>query len=358
MRASPSFGRGSASNRSGRFEPLSHEDFDDGWSLEDDGAKPPRTSVSEDAAKTVITRNASPDLPFDRSINPYRGCEHGCSYCFARPTHAYLGLSPGLDFETKLFAKQNAATLLRRELAHPRYKPKPLALGTNTDPYQPIERDLGITRAVLTTLSECGHPLTIVTKSNLVVRDIDILAPMAAKGLARVAVSVTTLDRHLARAMEPRAPTPEKRLEAVRLLRDAGIPTAVMVAPVVPGLTDMEIEAILERAKRAGADSAGYILLRMPHEIKDLFREWLAIAAPDRADRVISLMRQMRGGKDYDSAWRRRQTGTGPLAALISKRFKLAARRLGLDAPRLPLDTSQFRPPRDDNGQLSLFTEA
>src|SRR5690242_1523705 len=291
-------GRGAHSNASGRFEAEARVAFDDGWQSLDE-LPPFKTTVALDTARKVITRNDSPDIGFDRSINPYRGCEHGCVYCFARPTHAYQGLSPGLDFESKLFVKPDAAELLKKELADPKYTPRMIAMGTNTDPYQPIERKWRVTRGILEVLRDCGHPVGIVTKSGLVTRDIDILADMAKKNLAKVALSVTTLDAKLARAMEPRAATPSKRLEALRALSEAGIPTAVMVAPIVPAINDSEIERILDAAKAAGVEGAGYVMLRMPYEIKDLFREWLREHFPAKEKHVISLVRSLHGGKDY-----------------------------------------------------------
>lgn len=347
-------GRGSVSNASGRFEPHRREAMDDGW--ESLAELPPfRTEITREMPRRIITRNQSPDISFDRSINPYRGCEHGCVYCFARPTHAYLGLSPGLDFETRLTIKPNAAELLAEELSHPRYEPRTMALGTNTDPYQPIEREHRITRGVLETLARFRHPVGIVTKSALVTRDIDILAPMAAEGLARVAISVTTLDAALARNMEPRATTPSRRLDAIRQLSEAGIPVTVMVAPIIPALTDPEIERILDAAKAAGAQDAGYVLLRLPHEIKDLFREWLREHSPDRLDHVMNLVRSMRGGKDYDAQWGKRMTGDGVYAWTIARRFEIATRRLGMNTPRSRLRTDLFAPPPKPGVQLSLF---
>ena len=348
-------GRGSRSNRSGRFEGLERLRLDDGWGALDAPPPPLRTFVAIDATRTIITRNASPDISFDRSINPYRGCEHGCIYCFARPTHAYLGLSPGLDFESRLFAKPDAAALLEGELRAPNYACAVIAIGTNTDPYQPIERRFQVMRQVLEVLAACEHPVGITTKSALIQRDIDILAAMAEKRLVKVALSITTLDRDLARAMEPRAATPARRLETLAALHEAGIPTCVMVAPIIPGLTDWEIERILEAAAAAGVSEAGYVLLRLPLEIADLFQEWLADAVPDRARRVMKLLRQMREGKDYDSAFGRRMVGRGPLAALINQRFHLAARRLGINRARLVLDTGRFRPPPRAGDQMSLF---
>lgn len=347
-------GRGSLSNRSGRFESEQRSSFDDGWeSLAQLEAL--RTEVREERARTIITRNQSPDIGFDRSINPYRGCEHGCVYCYARPTHCYLGLSAGLDFETKLFAKVNAAEALERELADPKYAPQTIALGTNTDPYQPTERASGITRSILEVLERTSHPVGIVTKSALVLRDIDILARMAERGLAKVALSVTTLDRKLARAMEPRASTPERRLEALEKLAAAGVPTAVMVAPVIPALNDSEIERILERCAALGVAEAGYVLLRLPLEVRDLFCEWLKVTCPDRAARVISLIRQTRGGKDYDPQWGTRMKGSGPYAWQIGRRFEIAATRLGLNRKSFALRTDLFRPPVLRGQQLRLL---
>jgi DNA repair photolyase len=347
-------GRGANSNRSGRFERVERIEADDGWSSFEVLARF-ATSVTEEAPRRIITRNESPDISFDRSINPYRGCEHGCAYCYARTTHAFLGLSPGLDFETRLFAKPSAPELLERELAARGYRPATIALGTNTDPYQPIERTRRITRRILEVLARAGHPVGIVTKSALVTRDIDILAPMAERGLAKVALSVTSLDAGLARAMEPRAATPDRRIEALRRLSLAGIPTAVMVAPIIPGLNDEEIESILARAADAGVSEAGYVMLRLPLELKDLFVEWLNEHVPDRARRVLSLVRQMRGGKDYDAAWGRRQRGTGPLAWSIGRRFEIATARLKLNSEKLRLRTDLFEPPVPQGGQLRLL---
>ncbi len=365
-------GRGAVSNASGRYEPRTRVAVDDGWQDQggwqsgagsgagvDDEAPPPlRTSVTVDASRKVITRNQSPDVPFDRSINPYRGCEHGCVYCFARPTHAWLGLSPGLDFETRLFAKPDAPRLLEAELAKPSYRPELIALGTNTDPYQPIERRMEIMREILKVLWRARHPLGIVTKSNLILRDLDILAPMAEAGLARVMVSVTTLKPNLARIMEPRAPRPALRLEAVRALNAAGVPAGVLTAPLIPALNDDEIEALLERAAAAGADTAGYVLLRLPLEIKELFEEWLRAHVPDRAARILNLVRQTRGGKLYDSQWHSRQRGRGVYADLIERRFALACKRLGLNRDRWALDTTQFRRPKPPSAQLALLCPA
>ena len=350
----PARGRGARSNLSGRFESHVREDFDDGWTLEDPRPTQIRTTLSEEVARTIITRNDSPDIGFDRSINPYRGCEHGCIYCYARPAHAYMGLSPGLDFETRLFFKPNAAELLRRELSNPRYKVGVIHIGGNTDPYQPQEKTTQVTRRIIEVLASFQHPFSIITKSGLIERDLDLLAPMAAKGLARVAISITTLDRKLARSMEPRAATPERRLAAIRALAGAGVPTMVMFAPVIPGLNDHELEAVLEASARAGALSAGYVALRLPREIAALFQEWLATDHPDRADRVMSLVRQMRGGKDYDADWRTRMKGDGPVAEILARRFSMAKRRYGLDKPQPGLNLERFsRPPMaGDQGDL------
>jgi DNA repair photolyase len=348
-------GRGARSNASGRYERETRVLVDDGWTKDDEAPPPLKTEVLRDSSRTIITRNASPDISFDRSINPYKGCEHGCVYCFARPTHAYLGLSPGADFESRIFAKPNAAELLARELAHPGYVPRVMAMGTNTDPYQPLERSLKITRSILEVLRDFKHPVAIVTKSPLILRDLDILAPMAELGLARAALSVTTLDRKLARAMEPRAATPPRRLEAIAGLSGAGVPVAVMFAPVIPALNDDEMESVLEAATKAGASSAGYVLLRLPLEIKDLFREWLEEKVPNRARHVVSLIKQMRGGKEYDSQWHTRMKGSGPYAEMIGKRFQMAVKRLGLNRERTPLATNLFRRPPKSGDQLRLL---
>jgi DNA repair photolyase len=347
-------GRGTLSNRTGRFEAATREDVDDGWdSLAALGSF--ATRVHRETARSIISTNDSPDISFDQSINPYRGCEHGCSYCYARPTHAYLGHSPGLDFETELYAKTNAAALLERDLGRRGYVAKTIALGAVTDPYQPIERSLAITRGLLDVLDRTSHPVGIVTKSAGVLRDIDILARMARRNLVKVAVSVTTLDRGLARAMEPRAATPSRRVEAIRTLAAEGIPVQVMVAPIIPGLNDHEIEAILETVREAGASEAGYVLLRLPLEIKDLFREWLATAVPDRAQRVISLLQSMHAGKDYRAEFGLRQRGSGPYADQIAQRFRLALKRNGLNARRLKLRTDLFQPPVAIGGQMRLL---
>ena len=347
-------GRGAAINMSGRFERLSRALYDDGWnSLEE--LPPFRTEVYDESPKTIIARNESPDISFDRSVNPYRGCEHGCSYCYARPTHAYMGLSPGLDFESRLFAKPNAAELLRAELSAPGYVPRTLAIGTNTDPYQPVERSRRITRQLLEVLSEFNHPVGIVTKSALVTRDIDILKSMAERGLVKVALSVTTLDPKLARSMEPRAATPPRRLAALEMLSAAGIPTVVMVAPIIPAVNDAEIEAILKAAAAAGAREAGYVMLRLPLEVRDVFTDWLDKTMPERATKVMSLVKSIRQGKANDSTFGRRMTGTGPYAWTIGRRFELACQRLGLNASRVRLATVLFRRPPQPGEQLTLL---
>jgi len=347
-------GRGAGVNPSGRFEPVSRHVFDDGWETLEE-LPPFKTEVQVEKPRTIITRNDSPDISFDRSINPYRGCEHGCVYCFARPSHAYMGLSPGLDFESKLFAKPDAPKLLERELAKEGYVPRTIAIGTNTDPYQPIEKGWRIMREILEVLDAYNHPVGIVTKSALVTRDIDILSRMAEKGLAKVALSVTTLDRRLARTMEPRAATPPRRLQALRALSDAGVPVSVMIGPVIPGLNDAEIERILESAYAAGAREAGYVMLRLPLEVSPIFKDWLLRHYPDRYRHVTSLIRSMRGGKDYDAEWGKRMKGTGPYAWQIGRRFELAARRLGLNATRRRLRTDLFKAPNAKGEQLALF---
>jgi DNA repair photolyase len=347
-------GRGAQTNRSGRYEPIAYEPSDDGWESFAE-LEALTTEVHEVPARRILARNDSPDIGFDRSINPYRGCEHGCIYCFARPTHAFLGLSPGLDFETKLFAKTNAAQALERELAEPGYEVSTIAIGTNTDPYQPIERRYRIMRRILEVLSATNHPVGIVTKSALVLRDLDILTSMAKRGLVKVAVSVTTLDRRLARAMEPRASTPDKRIETLQRLVGAGVPASVMVAPIIPGLTDMEMERILERASSVGIKNAGYVLLRLPLEIGDLFTEWLQANCPDRAKRVLSLMRSTRGGKLYDAKWGERMVGDGPYAWMIGRRFEMAAERLGMNKSSVELRTDLFTPPSRPGRQLKLL---
>uniref|UniRef100_UPI003BA99398 PA0069 family radical SAM protein n=1 Tax=Stappia sp. TaxID=1870903 RepID=UPI003BA99398 len=347
-------GRGAGLNMAGRFEKEALEAFDDGWGTLDE-IQALRTQVHEERARTIITRNESPDISFDRSINPYRGCEHGCIYCFARPSHAYVGLSPGLDFESRLTVKPNAAELLERELSRPGYTPRTIAIGTNTDPYQPIERDWKVMRDILQVLDRCNHPVGIVTKSALVLRDLDILAPMAERGLVKVALSVTTLDRKLARSMEPRAATPEKRLAAIRGLNEAGVPASVMVAPVIPALTDSEMEKILEAAHEAGAREAGYILLRLPIEVSPLFRDWLLRHRPDSFRHVMNLIRSMRGGKDYDAQWQKRMKGEGPYADQLARRFQIAAKRIGFNQRRRRLSAENFLAPQAGGVQLRLF---
>lgn len=347
-------GRGARSNRSSRYDTGKREAFDDGWeSLASLDAF--RTDIMDERAKSIIATNDSPDLSFSQSINPYRGCEHGCIYCFARPTHAYLGLSPGLDFETKIFAKVNAAELLEQELARKSYVPKTIALGAVTDPYQPIERERGITRRILEVLDRASHPVGIVTKSAGVVRDIDILARMAERRLVKVAISVTTLDRRLARSMEPRAATPPKRIEAIERLAAAGVPVSVMTAPIIPALNDSEMEKILETAHRAGAREAGFVVLRLPLELKELFREWLETDHPNRAAHVISVLKSMHGGRDYVSEFGIRQRGTGPYAQQIAMRFRLACKRLGLNERSLKMRTDLFTPPVPHGGQMRLL---
>jgi DNA repair photolyase len=347
-------GRGARSNRSGRFEAVERVEFDDGWT-EHEAPAQIKTTLTPLRSKTIITRNTSPDIGFDRSINPYVGCSHGCIYCYARPAHAYMGLSPGLDFESRLFFKPEGPRLLEQELAARKYVCKRIHIGGNTDPYQPDEREHRITRGLLEVLQRFNQPFSIITKSNLITRDADILGPMGQAGLATAFISITTLDRDLARAMEPRAATPQRRLDAIKVLADAGVPVGVGFAPVIPGLNDHELEAVLEAAAKAGASTAMYVTLRLPLEIKDLFQEWLAHARPDRAARVMSLVRQTRGGKDYDADWSQRMKGTGPVAELISARFKAAVKRYGLDGERHQLDTSQFRVPADARPQLELF---
>jgi DNA repair photolyase len=348
-------GRGSLSNGSSRYDSQHRVVMDDGWGSLDEEPPALTTTVGIDATRTIIARNDSPDISFDRSINPYRGCEHGCIYCFARPTHAYLGLSPGQDFESRLLAKPSAARLLNEELRKPNYQVRTMALGTNTDPYQPIDENYQITRQILGVLRDFRHPVGIVTKSNRVLRDIDILSEMASMGLARVALSVTTLDRKLARSMEPRAPTPERRIEAIAKLSEAGIPTTVMAAPMIPALNDHEMEKILETARGAGAKHAAYVLLRLPLEIKDLFREWLHSHEPGRASHVMSLIRSMRGGRDYDAEWGKRMKGAGPYAQMMAKRFAVACERLELNKETVELRTDLFKPPLQSGDQLKLL---
>jgi DNA repair photolyase len=348
-------GRGAASNPMLRFEALTREQTHDGWYEEEILAHPSET-VLPDRARSVITSNNSPDVGFERSINPYRGCSHGCIYCFARPTHAYLGLSPGLDFETKLFYKADAVKILETELAKPKYQCKTIALGINTDGYQPLEKKLQITRSILAVLARCRHPVSIVTKSALIVRDIDLLADLAKDRLVSVMLSITSLDNDIKRTLEPRAASPQARLRVMQQLSQAGIPVGVLVAPVIPAITDHEMESILAAAKEAGAGSASYVLLRLPHEVKVLFREWLQDHYPDRAKHVMSLINQARGGKDYDSQFGQRMSGTGAYADLLGTRFELARRKLGFDAAdkRSDLTSDLFRPPAADQAQLTL----
>lgn len=352
MNPNPLKGRGALSNRESRYRQATMHAEDDGW-WQDDVIERITTVVQADQSRSVITHNQSPDVPFDQSINPYRGCEHGCIYCFARPTHAYLDLSPGLDFESRLFYKPRTAELLRQELSHPKYVCKPIGLGTNTDPYQPIEKRFRVTRQILETLLECRHPLTIVTKGTLILRDLDLLEALAERGLVHVMMSIPTLDRSLKRTLEPRAADPARRVRVIEALTARGIPTGVLVAPVIPALTDHHIEAVLEQSAAAGATEAGYVLLRLPREVAPLFEEWLRAHRPDRAEHVLSILRQMHGGATYDPSFGRRQTGHGPFAELLGKRFELARRRYGLDRERRGrLDCSQFRPPVE---QMALF---
>ena len=348
-------GRGARSNASGRLESQAREAFDDGWTAEDTAPAPLKTSLTPERARVIISTNDSPDVGFSRSINPYRGCEHGCIYCYARPAHAYMGLSPGLDFESKLFFKPEAPALLQRELSKKGYVPEIIHIGGNTDPYQPEERKLRLTRAIIEVLGRFNHPFSVITKSALIQRDLDLLAPLAARNLVRVAISVTSLDRKLARSMEPRAATPDRRIAAIRALTAAGVPVTVMFAPSIPGLNDHEMEAVLQRAAESGASGAGYVALRLPLEIAGLFREWLATDHPDRAGKVMSLVRQMRGGKDYDADWGSRMKGQGPVAELMAQRFKAAKRRFGLDAPFGALDLTNFRVPPKIGDQRDLF---
>ncbi len=350
-------GRGAVGNIEGRFETRRLRPEDYGWGAGGEEDAPPRlpTTVTPEKTRTILSRNDSPDIPFDRSINPYKGCEHGCVYCFARPTHSYLGMSPGLDFETKIFSKPEAARLLREELRRPGYRCDVIALGANTDPYQPVERDLNITRAVLEVLWEHRHPVGIVTKSSLVLRDLDLLAPMARQNLAAVFLSITTLDRELARTMEPRAAAPQRRLETIKALSDAGVPAGVLASPMIPGLNDKELESILEAAAAAGARTAGYILLRLPHEVKEIFSEWLATHYPLKAGHVLSLVRQTHGGRLYDIEFGTRMKGNGPYAELLRRRFETASRRLGLLKRDLDLDVTQFRVPPRAGDQPGLF---
>jgi DNA repair photolyase len=358
--SAPRPGRGATANPQCRYAAERRELFDDGW-FGDEPLPPLETRVEIDASRTVVSFNQSPDIPFDRSVNPYRGCEHGCIYCYARPSHAYLGLSPGLDFESRLFRKPNAAAQLERELAAPSYRPATLVLGANTDPYQPIERHYEITRSLLQVLNHCYHPVTITTKSALILRDLDLLRPLAERRLAAVLISITTLDRGLARRLEPRAAAPERRLEVMQELARAGVPVGVLVSPLIPGLTDPDLERILDLSAQAGASRAGTILIRLPLEVAGLFEDWLRAHFPDRAERVLGLIRQCRDGRLNDPEFGSRMRGTGPIAELLAQRFRLAARRLGL-VPDLErpggawdLDSTHFRPPRPPGTQLGLF---
>lgn len=346
-------GRGSISNATARFEKQTSEAVDDGWGNLDADAAPLKTEIIIDSSRSLINYNDSPDLPFDRSINPYRGCEHGCIYCFARPTHAYLGLSPGLDFESRILIKPDAAHLLREELSKKNYRCAPLALGTNTDPYQPLERQHRIMRQILDVLAETRHPLSIITKSSLIERDIDLLKPMAEQGLVNVCLSITTLDKSMARSLEPRAATPQRRLETIAKLTESGIPVGVMVAPVIPALNDHEMESVVKAAHAVGALNAEYILLRLPLEVADLFEEWLRQHYPLKADHVLNLIRQSRGGKSYNPAFHQRMLGTGSYAELIGQRFRLICKRLELDRGLPPLRTDLFHKP-NLSGQMSF----
>ncbi len=346
--------RGAISNAEDRYNELTREPTDDGWHTQEDAVSI-KTTVTIDSPRTIIAHNQSPDLPFDQSINPYRGCEHGCVYCYARPTHAYLGMSPGLDFETKLLARPNAPELLRKELGRKSYCCSVIAMGTNTDPYQPVERRYEITRNILKVLAECAHPVTITTKSTMIQRDIDILSEMAKQNLAQVQVSVTAMDNDLSRKLEPRAAAPARRIETIRKLTDEGIPTTVLVAPIIPFLTDKHLESILQAGAHAGAHNAAYILLRLPLEVKDLFKEWLAAHESLKAEHVMSLVRQYRDGRENDTNFGRRMRGTGEFADLIGQRFHIARRKFGLNAELPPLDESRFQPPRQNIPQLNLF---
>ncbi|MBS0350419.1 MAG: PA0069 family radical SAM protein [Proteobacteria bacterium] len=350
--------RGAVSNPTGRFEKTQRSEFDDGWDkYHDDAAilSPLETILIKEPAKSIITYNDSPDIGFDQAINPYRGCEHGCIYCYARPAHGYMNLSSGLDFETKIFYKPEAAQLLQTELAKSSYQCKPIVLGSNTDPYQPVESQQKITRSLLEVLNKTNHPVVIITKSSLIERDLDILQSMAARNLAKVAVSITTLSLALKQIMEPRTATPKARLKVIQTLSSAGIPVRVMAAPMIPMINDFELEKILEFAKKAGASTAGYTLIRLPHEVKDLFKEWLAKHFPERAEHVMSLVKQMRNGKEYDTTFGKRMRGEGQLAQLLAARFQLACKKLGfVDGPN-PLSTNQFTPPKPFSKQLDLF---
>lgn len=353
-------GRGAGLNPAGRFESLHPEVFDDGWeSLAADNSNDRiATTLQPERARALITRNASPDIPFDASINPYRGCEHGCSYCYARPNHAYAGLSAGLDFESHIFYKENAAEALSKQLRSAKYRPAPIAIGAATDPYQPAERKLEVTRRILETLARHRHPFSIITKNAMILRDLDLLAPLAAARLARVFISVTTLDPNLARRLEPRASSPAARLRAIGALSAAGIPVGAMVAPIIPGLNDEELERILEAVRAAGASSAGYVMLRLPHEVKAVFRDWLDREYPERKERILRLVHALRGGQDYDSRFGTRMRGEGKHAELYARRFRLAVHRLGLNQNDWRYDQSQFSRNPDAPQQLGLFEDA
>lgn len=361
--SAPGRGRGARSNESGRYEAEKREAVDDGWSdhilegLVNEGEELPplRTEITFETPRKIITYNKSPYVGFDRSINPYRGCEHGCIYCFARPSHAYMGLSPGLDFETKLFAKPSAQKLLEKELKDPKYKPRVVAMGTNTDPYQPIERKLQIMRGVLSTFSRFNHPVTVLTKGHLITRDIDILGPMASKSLTRAMISITTQDKKLARSMEPRASAPGRRFDALKALAEAGVPVGIMTGPMIPGLNDDEMETIMEKAAALGATFSAHTILRLPLEVSPLFQEWLEAFAPTRAKRIMRHIREMNGGRDYDPHWSRGREITTPYARLINQRNAAARARLGFDRERAPLDLMQFRVPAEISGQMDLF---
>lgn len=347
-------GRGAQDNVDARYLSFTREAIDDGWGLEEEVPRL-KTSVTPEYSKTIINRNNSPDLPFEQSINPYRGCEHGCVYCYARPAHAYVDLSPGLDFESKLFSKNNAVEVLEKELSKPSYRCSPITIGANTDAYQPTERKLRITRSVIEVLAKCNHPLTIITKSSLVERDIDLLAPMAEKNLVQVFISITTLDRDLARRMEPRATAPQRRIETIARLNAANIPCGVMVAPIIPGLNDSEIENIINAVADVGGAFAGYVMLRLPREVKQIFYDWLTAHYPLKCSRVMANIRDVRSGKDNDSQFGRRMRGSGPIAGLIKQRFDKAVRDAGLNSSRLDLDCSLFESSARLDGQLSLF---
>jgi len=349
-------GRGAPSNPDNRFTSCRKEAFDDGWEQQLDERPRLETTISAERARSIVSRNRSPDVPFEQSVNPYRGCEHGCVYCFARPSHSYLDLSPGLDFETRLFHKENAVELLEDELRRPGYRPRPIVLGINTDAYQPIEREFGLTRRLLELLYEYRHPVSLLTKGVTILRDLDLLQALARRNLVSVSVSLTTLDNDLKRNLEPRTASPASRLKILSEMRRIGIQPGVMVAPVIPAINDSEIEKILQASARAGANRAGYVVLRLPHELKTLFRDWLDAHYPDRAEHVMSLVRQLHGGKDYDPVWGRRQTGAGPVADLIKWRFRVARKRHGLDRDdRTGLDTSLFRVPTRSGNQMALW---